>query len=249
MSTNEKMNGMTVALVVSVVVIIIGICIGVSTLISKYIKHVVKVDDVTVAEIKVPEGGPIEAPKPKLVARGGKEFYDVSCKACHGANGEGLVGPNLTILSDDYLKKQYDDIMTGKRKSDLATTMVTTIQAAQKGRDKAMAEKEVQAALDYIKGLPHAKSPTENLGDAAKGQASYAMCLACHGPNGQGNPALKAPAIGGQKEKYTFDQVMAIKSGARVTIPEGLAMKAVTAALTEQQIKDIAAYVNTLSGK
>jgi cytochrome c oxidase cbb3-type subunit 3 len=26
----------------------------------------------------------------------GQEIYDVNCKSCHGAKGEGLVGPNLT---------------------------------------------------------------------------------------------------------------------------------------------------------
>lgn len=29
----------------------------------------------------------------------GKEIYNINCVACHGANGEGLIGPNLT---DEY---------------------------------------------------------------------------------------------------------------------------------------------------
>ena len=39
-------------------------------------------------------------------------------------------------------------------------------------------------------------------GDPAKGKALYATCASCHGANGEGNQALNAPAIAGQKEWY-----------------------------------------------
>ena len=32
-------------------------------------------------------------------------------------------------------------------------------------------------------------------GDAAKGKAAYAVCLACHGADGMGNKALNSPQI------------------------------------------------------
>ena len=44
-------------------------------------------------------------------------------------------------------------------------------------------------------------------GDAAKGKAAYAICLACHGADGMGNKALNSPSIAGLSTWYLERQL------------------------------------------
>ena len=78
--------------------------------------------------------------------------------------------------------------------------------------------------------------------DAAKGKVLYATCIQCHGEKGEGNPAQKAPKLSGQHDWYVIKQVTDIKSGVRKN-PEMLPF---ITKLTEQDIKDLAAYIVTL---
>lgn len=78
--------------------------------------------------------------------------------------------------------------------------------------------------------------------DAAKGKTLYAVCIQCHGDKGEGNPAQKAPKLSGQHDWYTIKQITEIKNGVRKN-PEMLPH---VAKLTEQDIKDLAAYILTL---
>ena len=87
-------------------------------------------------------------------------------------------------------------------------------------------------------------------GDAEKGKALYAVCLACHGANGEGNPALKSPVIGGQEDWYVERQLKNYKEGIRGTDPKdtyGLQMRPMAMTLVDDQaIADVAAYVASL---
>jgi cytochrome c553 len=78
--------------------------------------------------------------------------------------------------------------------------------------------------------------------DAAKGKALFATCIQCHGEKGDGNPEKKAPRISGQHDWYVIKQVTEIKNGVRKN-PD---MQPFVAKLSEQDIKDLAAYIITL---
>ncbi len=78
--------------------------------------------------------------------------------------------------------------------------------------------------------------------DAAKGKALFAICIQCHGETGMGNPEKKAPKLSGQHDWYVIKQVTEIKSGVRKN-PD---MLPYVSKLTEQDIKDLAAYIITL---
>ncbi len=51
--------------------------------------------------------------------------------------------------------------------------------------------------------------------DPAAGAGQYAVCTACHGPSGEGNPALNAPRIAGQDAWYIRRQLHAFRDGVR----------------------------------
>lgn len=74
-------------------------------------------------------------------------------------------------------------------------------------------------------------------GSAEAGAAKAAVCSACHGPAGKSsNPAW--PKLAGQGSKYIFRQLQDFKSGVR----KDPVMSAQAAALSEQDMRDLAAY-------
>ena len=88
------------------------------------------------------------------------------------------------------------------------------------------------------------------VGDAAKGKASYAVCMACHGADGMGNKALNAPKIAGQESWYLVRQLKNFKAGIRGADPKdkyGMQMRPMALTLAnDQAVADIAAYVSSL---
>ena len=77
-------------------------------------------------------------------------------------------------------------------------------------------------------------------GDPAAGQAKSALCATCHGVDG--NSALSMnPKIAGQNYNYIVKQLQDYKSGARANAT----MAAMVAALSEQDMMDIAAWFSS----
>jgi cytochrome c553 len=74
-------------------------------------------------------------------------------------------------------------------------------------------------------------------GDATAGEAKAAVCLACHGPNG--NALVPTwPKLAGQHPEYIYKQLMDFKGGARVNDQ----MTPQVAVLEEPDFQDLAAY-------
>lgn len=79
--------------------------------------------------------------------------------------------------------------------------------------------------------------------DAAKGKAKAATCAGCHGAKGVSNSPLW-PNLAGQKEAYILKQLKDFKSGARKN--DGGQMKPMVAPLSEDDMKNLAAYFSGL---
>jgi len=88
-------------------------------------------------------------------------------------------------------------------------------------------------------------------GDATAGKALFAPCMACHGQNAEGNPALNAPLLAGQEDWYLYRQLNHFKTGIRGADERdifGLQMRPMAMLLaTDQAIGDVVAYLNTLT--
>jgi len=74
-------------------------------------------------------------------------------------------------------------------------------------------------------------------GDPQAGQSKAAMCVACHGPDGNSVNALW-PKLAGQHESYLLRQLTLFKTGQR----DNPIMAGMVAPLSEQDIADLAAY-------
>jgi cytochrome c553 len=84
-------------------------------------------------------------------------------------------------------------------------------------------------------------------GDAAR---EIPACIACHGPMGRGNSAAGYPALRAQQSAYVAKQLNDYASGARYSgahpataSRNGVMMYDIARRLTEQQIRDVASYV------
>ena len=87
-------------------------------------------------------------------------------------------------------------------------------------------------------------------GNAAKGQGSYAVCLACHGSEGMGNIALNAPQIAGQSIWYLKRQLKNFKKGIRGADAKdtyGMQMRPMALTLrNDDAINDMATYISSM---
>ncbi|WP_028024278.1 c-type cytochrome [Enterovibrio calviensis] len=88
-------------------------------------------------------------------------------------------------------------------------------------------------------------------GDAEAGKAKSTTCAACHGPDG--NSLIPAnPVLAGQHEKYLFKQLKEFKLGMTTGGEQGrynAVMAGMVAALSEQDMADLAAYYATQTAK
>ena len=175
-------------------------------------------------------------------AEAGKEKAAV-CAACHGIEGISAipVNPNLAGQVPGYIAAQLSAFKSGDR-----TNAIMAGQAA------ALSEKDM-ADLDafYSSIAPNVKiSLTEADAEMAeRGARIYqggfadrgiAACMSCHGPSGHGIPK-NFPRVSAQHKEYLEQQLLLYKSGERVGYNN--IMSSIAFGLSEQQIKELAAYM------
>jgi cytochrome c oxidase subunit 2 len=183
------------------------------------------------------------------VARG-EHLYQL-CTQCHGDRGEGsplALAPAIAGLPEWYVLNQlkafragyrgqhFDDI-TGMRMRPMALTLKS--------------DADVEAAAAYVASLPSQRpEPQLEGGDPTRGQALYAVCIACHGVDGAGNQALGSPPINQMSDWYMLTQLQHFKSGVRGTKPgdtNGALMRPMSMTLADEQaMRDVIAYIMKL---
>lgn len=86
--------------------------------------------------------------------------------------------------------------------------------------------------------------------DPVAGNAAYAICAACHGPQGEGNQALGAPRLAGQEPWYLERQMHAFQLGWRGTRggdSYGMQMRPMALAVTDPtELQSLIGYIGTL---
>ncbi len=90
-------------------------------------------------------------------------------------------------------------------------------------------------------GLALVSHPATAGGNAAAGQKKAATCVACHGEDGLGT-APEFPILAGQYASYLEQALLQYKDGSR----KNAIMAGFAAGLSEQDIKDLAAYYAAL---
>lgn len=156
--------------------------------------------------------------------------------------------PSIAGLPQWYIEAQLKKFKSGGRGAhfDDQTGMQMRPMAMSLANDA-----EISSVAQYVAGLaPSRPAPQLTGGDPTKGQATFAMCMACHGPDAGGNEAMKAPPLNHASDWYLFASLGKFKAGIRGTNPadtSGALMRPMALTLPDEQaMKDVIAYIMTL---
>jgi cytochrome c553 len=167
----------------------------------------------------------------------------VACGACHGADGNSSDPqyPKLAAQSEQYIVTQLMRFKSGVRVNAIMAGMA----AALSPQDM----HDIGAYFSEQKRLPGVAdvklaSVGEKLyreGDARRGVPA---CMACHGPDGAGNPGWRVPNIGGQHAAYVQSQLQAWHDGSSWgSDAHARIMPTISQRLTTQDISAVSSYV------
>ena len=170
-----------------------------------------------------------------------------TCAACHGVDGNSVTPdwPMLAGQHANYIVKQLRAFKSGER------TDVTMKPFADMLSEQDMLD--VAAYFEAQKPTPKGADPSlVNLGQQiyrggvpARGVAA---CIACHGPDGSGNPLAAYPRISSQHAAYTTKQLNAYRVGDRRSdVDVNQMMRNVAGQLFEDEIRALASYVQGLN--
>ncbi len=170
-------------------------------------------------------------------AAAGKQKAEV-CLACHGEQGVPDL-PNVPALAgqnDNYLQWQLVYFRSEQRKNDVMTPLSADL-----------TDKDIRNLGAYFASLPRPPAPTKDLADpslieAGKKAVADHRCAACHTDTFAG--AAGAPAITRQHHDYLIKALTDYREHARPSIGVN-AMNDAAASLTDDDIKAIAAYLET----
>ena len=76
-------------------------------------------------------------------------------------------------------------------------------------------EEDLKAVSAYVASLDPVSPPHTFEADATKGKTLYTPCIACHGPEGQGNQALNGPPLTNMSDWYIESSIHKFKDGLR----------------------------------
>lgn len=166
------------------------------------------------------------------------------CTACHGNAGASTtpIWPNLAGQHAEYIIKQLHDFKDNKRENPQMSPMTAALND-QDIEDLAA----YYASLETVVGKAAPKNITtgETLYRAGNARTGVVACMACHGPDGTGNPAAKYPALSGQHAEYIAATLKAFKSETRANDEKNV-MRIIAGKMTNDEIEAVANYIQGL---
>jgi cytochrome c oxidase cbb3-type subunit 3 len=164
--------------------------------------------------------------------RMGRRLFATNCAVCHGTAGTGGDGfPNLTD----------NDWHWGSSADEIKTTILQGRQAMMPAWGPALQDQGVTEVAEYVEQLA---GRDVDPAIAAAGKTRYDMfCVACHGPEGGGQPMLGAPALNNESWLYGNSRLRIediIRNGRNGQMP------AFAERLGQDKVHILAAYVRSL---
>ena len=163
----------------------------------------------------------------------------VACIACHGAAGNSTISQNPKLAGQHaaYLSKQLHNFTGPTRNNAIMTTMA-----------KALSPEDILNVTTYLSVQTPGPGAAKNKEWMEAGKKIYRAgiaainvpaCAGCHSPTGAGIPA-QYPRLAGQHQDYTIAQLTSFRNGTR---SNSVQMTAISARMTDQEMKAVADYV------
>ena len=112
---------------------------------------------------------------------------------------------------------------------------------------------DITTAAEIVAALPPHPTRITLDGRPARGRIVYLDgCIDCHRYNASGEEAFRSAPLTGLQDWYLVAQLSKFRDGIRGTVPrddDGAKMHLVTSGLTDEQFRDVAAYIAVLAGK
>jgi cytochrome c553 len=169
------------------------------------------------------------------------------CSNCHGVTGNAISPnfPNLAAQTEPYFIAQLNGFKSHGRQDPAGFEYMW-------GLSRSLTEEQIKGLAAYFAAQQPARQPREgntsrllagkSIFENGVSEKSVPACASCHGPQGEGNATF--PRIAGQHADYLVKQLVVFqRTDAR---PEGSIMKMVAHELTEQNINDVAAYLESM---
>ncbi|GAB4349870.1 MAG: hypothetical protein Kow0099_33120 [Candidatus Abyssubacteria bacterium] len=172
----------------------------------------------------------------------GARLYQENCAMCHGATGEGAIGPSLANpVFLGTVEPQFIYAMVAEGREETAMGSQATLTAHEMA---SLLAHILSWRHDKIMDLPELPAP----GSLRSGEAVFAdSCSTCHGAEGQGNLAVNLvnPAfLAAASERF---MAAAVKYG-RCIPPEGSPQGVTAPVVTDQQLSDAIHYIRERLG-
>lgn len=169
-----------------------------------------------------------------------------TCAACHGIDGNSVT-PEWPVLAGQhasYIVKQLQAFQSGERTEVQMTPFAMTL-----------SQQDIYDLAAYFAAqTPASKGADPEL--VGLGQQIYrggvpergiAACIACHGPQGHGNPLAAYPKINGQHAAYTMKTLHEYAAGERRSDTDvNQMMRNVAEMLLDDEIRAVASYIQGL---
>jgi len=170
----------------------------------------------------------------------------ITCGACHGPDGNSVnpVWPSIAGQHPTYIVEQLQAFKNGARTEPLMLGQAMMLNDEDM-RNLAVYYSELPAATKVVAD-PATLDHGERLYRGGSRDNNTPACIACHGPNGRGNPAASYPSLKGQYAVYAAAQLRAYASGARTSDGPTRVMRDIAAKLSEEDIVAVSSYVQGL---
>lgn len=176
----------------------------------------------------------------------GKE-KSATCITCHGDAGVSVnpAWPKLAGQHASYTASQLYEFQkgaNGKRNNAVMHGIAITLSNTDIEDLSAY-----YASLDNSIGVTDDKYVTLGQSIYRGGNLEYKIqaCIACHGPNGQGNLPAAIPSLSGQHSTYIYTQLKNFQSKKRSNDPNKM-MRNIVYRMSEDEMKAVSEYIEGL---
>jgi len=184
-----------------------------------------------------------------------------TCAACHGLDGNPTDAqyPRLAGQSERYIAQQIALFKSGERNSGMAAVMkpFADMLSPQDARDVGAYYATQTSGAGVADDTVVATGPYSGMkffeigeqlflsGDAERG---IPACMACHGPDGLGNPGPAYPHVAGQQAAYTQRRLEEYRAGDTTRNDPRLfnVMATIASELTDEEIGALSSYLQGL---